>query len=311
MNTTETAPVTNIENPEVAQTANPIIKIKNLCEKAIVIQLQIGKFSGSRIDTRVTKDVANDEHTSTDYVKVTKSLMKSEQSKKVQNAEQKLRSEFYKMTAPWSREGEGVCKITKYLDIKSKLEELSREYYSAVDDLVANYDNIVNADKLKLGNMFNAADYPSAQGFKSRFYVKIDVKPIEKSDFRSGVLDDNEINSINNQIEERLAKSMADAQRDNLNRIKEKLSHLFDRVVDTNAKFHSSCISNAIEEIQTAKDLNVNDMPELDKLFDDLTNTLSKYDADSVRANSNVRIEVAENTKDALDRINETMKCFM
>lgn len=299
------------EQTSIAPTVSPIVKIKNLSEKAIIIQLKIGKFSGSKVDTRVSKDVANDEHTSTEYVRVTKSLMKSTQSKNVQNAEQKLRALFYKLTSPWTRDGEGIVKITNYLDVKSKLEELSREYYAAVDELVSNYDNIVKDDKVKLGTMFNASDYPSAESFRSYFYTKIEVKPIEKTDFRSGVLNEAEVEAINNQIEERIKVSIANAQQDNLRRVKEKLSHLFDRLVETDGKFHQSTIKNSLDAIKDAQDLNINDDDGLNKMFEELTNSLSQYNADTIRDNTNIRIAAAETTKEALERINSAMEAFM
>lgn len=284
---------------------------KSLTEKAILIQLQIGRFSAMRKDTRVTNEVARDENTTVDYVKVTKNLLKGETFKAVQNLEQKIRTKFYKLTAAWNKDGERIIKITDYLKAKLELEEMAREYYSAVDNLVGDYDNLVESDKVKLGSMFNPSDYPSKSTFRSRFYVEIVVKPIEKTDFRSGVLSNEEVSEINNAIEVRLNNAVRDAQRDNINRVKEKLNHLFDRLVDSEGKFHSSSIENLQGAISEAQALNISDDDGLNTLFDSLKDKFSKYNADTIRANSDVRMEVMTETQKSLSEINEVMKSFM
>lgn len=309
---------TEISNTQVAEVTkndipvtNSIIKIKDLSEKMIIIRLSIGSFVGTKKDTRASKDMVKSEGTSQEFGYVTKKMLKGESFNKVTNLAQKIRSEFNKMTAPWNRDGEGVCKVTKYLDIKSKLEEMSREYYSAVDALASNYDDLVKEDKAKLGGLYNQSDYPTLENFKSRFYIEIEPKPIEKSDFRSGALSDDEIKSINAQIESRIEKSLAEVQRDNLRRVQEKVLHLFNRVAEKNGKLHESAFTNIYEVIQEARDLNVNEMPELDKMFDTLEANLSKYNADSVRSSSNIRIAAATEAKTALEQINSAMEAFM
>lgn len=299
-------------NNQVTTNVTPTIKLgKSLAEKAILIQLQIGRFSSSVKDARVSKEVAHDENTTTDLVKVTKSLIKGEASKKVQNAEQKIRAKFYELTAPWNKEGERITKIENYLKTKLELEELSREYYAAVDELVNNYTDLIEDDKIKLGGMFNINDYPSKENFKSRFYVDISVKQLEKTDFRANILSNEEVEEINNQIEKRLESALKAAQVDNINKIREKLNHLLERIVDVDGKFHNSSIINVLDAISSAQNLNINDDTGLNNILEELKVKFSKFSADTIRANGNERINVAEETTKALDIINETMKCFM
>lgn len=309
--TVKTSNIDKSNAPTIDSTpsAQPVVKIKNLTEKALLIELSIGKFSGNKKDARVTTQVAKDEHAKEEYVKVTKSLMRSEETKKVQNIEQKLRALFYKLTRPWG-DSVGIVKAINYIPAKLELEAVAREYMTAVDELVAAYDNLVQQDRLKLGNMFNDADYPSKDSFRARFYVNINVKQVEKSDFRSGALSQEEAENINKQIEARVEESVKIAQHENLSLIKEKFKHLVDRLTDKDAKFHKSAVTNTIEVIEAARKLNIDDDTNLESLYNELEKTVNLIDPETVRDDEATREASKDAGEEALAKIEETMKGF-
>jgi hypothetical protein len=86
---------------------------------------------------------------------------------------------------------------------------------------------------------------------------------------------------------------------------------LFTRITDVDSKFHSSCVSNVIESLSEAKSLNISDDSGLDKLFDEISNKMSGFDADTIRANMGVRTNAAKATQDALNDITSAMEAFM
>jgi hypothetical protein len=301
------APAKNPTNQEVAK---PIVNFgKSLSEKAICIQLEVGRFSSSKKDKRLSVEVANEEHANKEVVSVNKKLMSGPLMKGVINAEQALRKYMYEKTLPWSREGCGVVKITEYLNVKVGLEEKAREFYAAVDALVAEYDNIVNEDKAKLGSMFDQADYPSKEGFKSRFYVKIGVLPIEKTDFRSGSLSNEEVQKINKQIEERLEASVKEAQGESLRRVQEKVAHFLTRLL-SDGKLHNSSISNILSTIEEVKSLNIIDNKDLDDILKKVEETISCLSPEMIRENAKARAEAIDHAHSTLAEINKVMDGF-
>jgi len=299
-----------VKGSETQETVKPIVNLgKTLSERAICVQLEIGKFSSNKKDKRVSVEVANDEHANKEVVSVNKKLMSGPLMKGVTNAEQALRKYMYEKTLPWSREGCGIVKITEYLNVKVGLEEKARDFYTAVDALVAEYDNIVNEDKAKLGGMFNQADYPSKDGFKSRFYVKIKPVPIEKTDFRSGALSNEEVERINKQIEERLENSIKEAQGESLRRVQEKVVHLLTRLL-ADGKFHDSTVANVLSTVDEVKSLNIIENKDLEAVLKKVEETISCLSPEMIRENVKARAEAVDHAQDTLIEINNAMKAF-
>jgi hypothetical protein len=304
---TKSAPVVK-DSP--IESVKPIVNLgKTLSERAICIQLEVGKFSSNKRDKRVSLEVANDERANKEVVSVSKKLMSGPLMKGVTNAEQTLRKYMYEKTLPWSREGCGIVKITEYLNVKVGLEEKARDFYTAVDALVAEYDNIVEEDKAKLGGMFNPGDYPSKEGFKSRFYVNIGVLPIEKTDFRSGALDNAEVERINKQIEERLEASIKDAQGESLRRVQEKVVHLLTRLL-SEGKFHDSTVANVLSTVEEVKSLNIIENKDLEAVLKKVEETISCLSPEMIRENVKARAEAVDHAQDTLIEINNAMKAF-
>lgn len=305
MNTTnDTSVSTSTTSPKI----DPLVKIKDLSEKSILIWVTIGMFNGTRKDKQKSDELCIENNANKANARVIKSLLKSEQLSEVLNCQAKIRNTLYKLSAPWNT-NERIIKISNYIDVKLQLEELRREFYSAAANVVANYQQLIKTDKENLGDLFNPDDYPSPESFAKSFYVKIDVKPVEKNDFRCNSLSDREVNDINEQILARANNAVKEANRDLVNRLKDSVRHLVVRL-DSDGKLHKSAFDNVVETINNIRNLNIVDDEELTKLFDSVEQRVSNYNAAQVRDNNTQRSAASKDMKAALADIEKTMKAF-
>jgi hypothetical protein len=295
----------------ISPTQESAIQVKSLAEKAILLQLVIGKFTGHKKDKKASEEVSVDKNAEKQNVSVVKRLFQGEDLKKIQNIEQKMRTFFYKRVAPWNREGFGIVRINNYIKIKLELEEMSRQYKAASSNLIDNYDELLKHDRASLGELFNEKDYPSKEDMKSKFYVEINVHPVEKTDFRSGVLSNEEVNTINAQVEERIYEALKKANLDVVNRVKESLTALMDRLVNLDGKFHVSSVYNVSEQLQAAIDLNVAGDDKIDSIFNEIKVKIDSINAESLKKSPSARVEAASIAENAISSVEDLMKSFM
>lgn len=295
-------------------TVTPVVKVKTLAERAILVGINIGTFSVNKKDKKQSSETAADVGGSAEYIRVNKSLLKNKATAAVLSFSQKMRLDFYAKTAPWSTDGFRIVKIANYAKIKSELEDNVRKFFDLVNDACVEYQEIIDGDfqfeRKSLGTMFSRGDYPSISAFRSSFYARVNVKPVENSDFRTGNLSNEEIVEINNSIQERINDAIKGAEMDVLNRINEKLSHLSSRLADSEKNFHTSNITNLCETLQEAKELNINDNEKLTEVISIIESKLCGLNAEEIRESGTARFDAMEKTKSAIAAISATMEDF-
>jgi predicted outer membrane protein len=284
--------------------------IKTLSDKAILISLNISCFTGGKKDKIATQQVVDDNNVikAENNVRVWKSLMKGKEINKVVSCSQKIRLNFYKISACWG-ENVRIVKIENFQKVKLEIEKNIREFKDAVSESVLAYDRLVEDDKVKLGNLFNPTDYPSKASFASSFSANISVMQIEKADFRNAVLSTEDIEDINKQIEQRIKNNAVELEKELISRVSEKVQHLLSRLSD-NGKFHQSSIDNIVEAIQEARNLNINDNPKIDNLFDKIEESMGTLSAESIRESYSAKSRATLETVDCMKNISEVMKDF-
>jgi hypothetical protein len=285
--------------------------IKTLADKALLFQVNISCFTGAKKDKQATRQVIDDNNVSKseNNVRVWKNLMKGTALNKVTSCAQKIRLNSYRLTAPWG-EGIRICKVDQFQKIKMELEKNIREFYVAVDEAVADYQNMIDADRVKLGNLYNPSDYPSKAAFASSFSAKINVAQVEKSDFRNQVLSNEDIEEINNQIAERIKNNAVEVEKDLVGRVSEKLGHLLSRLT-TDGKFHSAAIDNVIEAVNEARALNIADNQKLDNLFDKIEESMGTLSAEQIREFNSAKSTAIIETKQCIEKVSDMMSEFM
>ncbi len=300
--------ITPIENPEVTPSViTPVVKLgKTLCEKALIINVKIGSPLASKKDQKESESVAKDNNATVSSISVTKALLRSKAMKDLTNASQKIRLAFYRYSAPWNDNGGRICRVSNFIKVKQELEKLIRDYYEMVDKAVDGYDAMIEEDKVSLQNLFNPKDYPSKEIFRKKLYAKIEVLPVEKSDYRNGALGDEEVTAINQNIENRVIEAVKNAEKDSLNRVLEKLNHLKERLT-SDGKFHDSTVDNVIKEIDETKDLNIAENPAIDNVLDSIRGAIASQSPDSIRDSKNSRELATQVTSAAITEIENTM----
>jgi hypothetical protein len=174
--------------------------------------------------------------------------------------EARLMHYFY--TLPWSDSGTRLLTTAAFMEYKQKMGELKTKFDDAVHSFLMTYPTLIAGMQLQLGDLFNVAEYPSAQDIANKFNFGTNIYPLpDAGDFRVdiGNAAKAELEAQYKDIYERQLKSAMDEA---WTRLHDTLKHMSERLEGNNI-FRDSLVENANELCNVLQHLNVTNDPNL------------------------------------------------
>jgi hypothetical protein len=279
----------------------------SLSDKAMIVRLQIGQWTGRKYDKSVSDRVATDYGTSADVGRYNKVLVAEEAIKKIKRIADDARLWHYANTLPWADDGDRLLSAVHYLDYTVKMQDFRVQFEKVVGEFLSNYDDLVEAAKARLNGMFKRDDYPTKEDMVYKYSMNVSVLPLPTShDFRVS-LGDQEVAAIRAEIENRSDVAQKMATQEMWTRLYGVVSHMAGRLQDPDAIFRDSLINNIVEVCDILPKLNVFDDAQLETMRTDIETKLSKYRPIDLRNN----VEVRKAAQKEADDILEKMKGYM
>lgn len=279
----------------------------SIAENTMTVNLTVGIWQGHRLDKAASKQVTDSNGADADAARVSKHLIPKEYLKDIVTAAGQVRAHFYQKTLPWKDNGDRLLTRKLYAQFVEEHSEMAKAFKDAVADFLnRTYPAAKARAEFRMGSLFNANDYPTADQLRHRFYVALDIDAVtEAGDFRVQ-LDGAEAAAIRARIETATTQRLGAAMRDVWERLAETLGHFADKMAG-NAIFRDTTVSNLLELVELLPGLNLLDDPNLDQIYRDLNDTLRGVTPKDLRKSPEVRTAAADETK----RILEEMKGFM
>jgi hypothetical protein len=97
-----------------------------------------------------------------------------------------VRAHFYDKTLPWKDNGDRLLTRLMFRDFIEEHERLVGEFKDAVEQFVTTgYPQAREKAEFRMGELFNANDYPAPDSLRRRFYINMDIDAVtEAGDFR-------------------------------------------------------------------------------------------------------------------------------
>ena len=283
-----------------------------LSEKALLVRLTVKHPSFAKTDKAVSHEVADQKNANKRAVKVLKTLIDTTHPayKAVKTARGALYNVFAAETAPWSEDGWYIIKAKGYDRFTEVMREKTDAFDVAVGDFLKVYPELVDQAPDRLGDLFDADLFPSAEACKELFYSDIEVRPVpEAGDFRVAMSADDK------------QKITAQIQRTNDKRVSEVTTECFDRAYSVvsnmverleafdpdkkGAKLYDSLVGNVRDIADLLPSLNVGDDPRLEQLAKDIGLRLTETDASTLKKDEGKRQEVADNARQIMNQIDD------
>jgi len=279
-----------------------------LQDDAMIVRLSISQWTARKFDKGVTAKVASEYAVDDTVGRYNKVLIAKEAIQVITQAVSAARSFHYENTLPWDDGGGRLLPSKNFLDYSKKMRELKERYEQAVRDFLSNYESYRDDAAVKLGRMFNPADYPGRNEIERKFGFGTDIEPVPTSaDFRVS-LQSSESARIKSELDARVKERVAEATRDLYVRLNEVVGKFAEKLADKDAIFRDSLVENVVELVNLLPKLNVANDSKLEALCTETKKKLLAMEPDSLRKDEVVRAKAAKDAKAILDKMSGYFK---
>jgi len=276
--------------------------MKNLSEKALIVNFTVSLWSASKTDKKITREVEQ-AHNATNAGRFNKILVAKTALEDVKRISSSARTFHYENTLPWGDNGDRLLPSANYFEYINKQREFKFQFETAVEKFIYSYPHIKEEAKSRLNGMFNEADYPTLQKLPKKFSMETTFMPIANlDDFRISV-NQTEIERLRNDIEQNIYLRINDATKHIWQRIADAIRHMYERLSDKEAVFRDTLVTNISDLINLLPRLNFTDNQEINEVIEEMKGLI--VSPDYLRASDNKRMETAENAKELLGKITD------
>ena len=283
----------------------------SITTKAMVLNLQIGVWTGHRLDRDATRRVTEDANAESDAARVNKHLIPKAAFKDITATSNAVRMHFYANTLPWKDNGDRLLTRTMFTEFMTRHGELVTDFHKAVDRFLdRDYLSAVEQAGFRMGALFDASDYPPPRELKRKFYANMDIDAItEVGDFRVE-MDQDQIDEVRGAMEDAMGKRITTAMRDVWDRMSKVVGHFATKMANEDERFRVSTLENLEELVAILPGLNLLDDPEIERLRLEVKAKLCGHDAATLRTDPAVRSAVADDAKKIMDEMAGFMNAF-
>ena len=289
-------------------TTNLVAPPVSLSSMAMLVELRISTWTARKRDNETTADLNKAKQADSDAGSVYKYLMAgSDHLKKIEKYAAKCRAWNAQQTLPWMK-GVGLLPLANFFAYREQLGTMEANFNALVSDFVTVYPTLVSAQAFKLGDYFDATEFPDADSLPKRFKFGFNVLPVpEKGDFRIQC-EDRVRQDLAEQYDKMFNEKLAEAMREPWERLHAVLTHMSDRLTDSNTGerniFRDSIVNKPLELCGLLSKLNVTNDPQLEEARRMLEKALSGVDAQDLRDLSSARAELKSSVQEIIGKFN-------
>ena len=301
-----------------------------LSENATLVRFTTKHPSGIKSDKDLRKGLAIDKEANNDSLHVAKYIFGKETNKYFRRIINQFRyNYFYPLTVPWydnTSDYEGkvlsgwrLCPNRELDRLMDKANESKSDFQKEVDSFLDNYDNLIEANKYKLGQAFKLSDYPSKDVIATKFRFDFELGTVPQ--FNSKDVRLNVSEKLRKKIEQdalkRATKNVEAITRTTVDTLLESVEHLADKLKSYDPKtkgggfFKNSSFDKLRQFLDTLPSIN-SDILGNDKTIaeahQNLVSVFAKInDVDSLRDDDDYtdkkRKQLADDLKDSVDEL--------
>ena len=274
----------------------------SISSAAMLVELAISTWTGRKLDKRASNDVTTQNNAAHGVASVSKRLLGDcPELDAIQKFAGNVRTLHYHHTLPWTDGGLRLLTTTRYFDYHKQITDLQSQFHDLVEKFLAAYDWEIAQAQVKLGDLFNVAEYPSADKIRGKFAFRINYMPVpEAGDWRVDI--NNEAKDLlTSQYETYYTTQLNNAMGDVWKRAHTALAKMVERLDysddQTKKIFRDSLVDNVLEVVDLMKTCNVTGDMHMTATAQKLENVLLGVTPDALREDGYLRHETRQNVE--------------
>jgi len=294
--------ITNDVAPTTPTT--PSITTPSIASAAMLVELSIGCWTGRKLDKRASNDVTHQANAAKGVANVNKKLLGDcAELDAVQKFTANARNAHYAMTMPWSDTGLRLLPTTQYFKYHGEITALRSEFERLVSVFLQAYEWEISQAQVKLGDLFNVDEYPTADSLRDKFRFGVNYMPLaDVGDWRVDI--GNEAKGVlETGYKKFYADQLANAMGDVWKRAHKALSAMSDKLDyadgPTKKIFRDSLVENVQDIVELMGACNVSNDPVMAEAQRKIDQALRGVTPDALRDDSYLRAQ----TKRQVDEV--------
>lgn len=281
------------------------LSLPSISSAALLVELSIATWTGRKLDKRASTEVTTNNNAAKGVANVSKKLLGDcAELDAVQKFAANARNVHYSMTMPWSDMGMRLITTAQYFKYTQQMSALKVEFERLVDNFLAAYGWEISQAQVKLGDLFNPDEYPTADSLRDKFKFRLNELPVpDVGDFRLDI--NSEAQAIlTAKYTEYYTTQLQTAMNDLWQRAHSALSKMSERLdyADSKTKkiFRDSLVDNVVEIVEMMKSCNITGNSQMAAIATSLENALLGVTPDALREDDYLRYETKQKVDAAL-----------
>lgn len=281
------------------------LSLPSISSAALLVELSIATWTGRKQDKRASKEVTSSNNAASGVANVSKKLLGDcAELDAVQKFAANARNIHYSMTMPWSDMGMRLITTSQYFKYTAQMTELKTEFERLVNIFLAAYDWEISQAQVKLGDLFNADEYPTADSLCDKFKFRLNELPVPSvGDFRLDINTEAQ-DILTAKYTEYYTSQLTNAMNDLWQRAHSALSKMSERLDYSDSKtkkiFRDSLVDNVCEIVEMMKSCNITGNNQMSAIAASLENALLGVTPEALREDDYLRYETKQKVDAAL-----------
>jgi hypothetical protein len=299
-----TADTVSTENNAVEQTASELRQTMG------AVKLSFSWLGTQRkLSDAQTKQAADTFHAATDLVTASKRLIDTKNTTyRVLTTLKSQASAYWRsMTLPYPQDGVRLIKQADIGAFEEKMREYKEQLSAAAANLQLEYETIKTAAREKLGDLYNAEDYP--RSLEGVFDIRWEYPPVDPPNYLM-TFNPDLYRQEQQRVQHRFETAVVMAENAFAEQLQDMIAHLIERLTDepdgTKKTFKASAVENFKDFSDNFRRMNIRSNAQLDRLIDQAANIVSGVDIADLRKNTDLRQNLTQQmgaVKNALDNL--------
>jgi hypothetical protein len=281
----------------------------HLTDKAVLVHLSLGHWTGRKLDRKATQDVLRANGAKDGVGRFHKSLLPAcDTLDSIKRKAIGIRKNFfYRNTLPWGIQGTYILPTKNYMGFTEEYRQHKGEYLSLRSQFLSEYEVAVQSAASELGTLYDTNDYPPVHVMEKKFHIDLDVMPVPtQDDFRVDLANE-EYERIQAKITERVEAAQQAAIKDVWDRLYKRVLWIAEKLADADKQIQDRTFDDARQDCDLLKRLNFADDPELDAMIARVQDKIFDYHPDTLKFDPDVREQADATAKDVLSKMGAFM----
>ncbi len=307
---TDSEDAARIRVPIPTFTSEEMMAAFDIRNVATLVTLQTNRWHAKVKDRQASRDAATANQADERAFETRKKLLvgADELLITIHKAIDAARIEHYAMTLPWSttglddtgrRTGGRLLMNTLFFEYTQKMAKYRKEMEDALAIFEPEYPNLIKLAQVKLGKRFDPREYPNPSAIRAHFNLSFDFQPIPKGEDFMG-LPKQQLDKLAQHLNSQTQTMMENAMQENWVRLHDVISAMVERLSSPDKRFHSTLVENVREAVRLTEHLNMTKDQRITDVQKYAEKHLCKHDAEELRKNPTLRLQVAGHAKSAI-----------